>query len=122
MKAAQWDTNYYPGSLYAEIHTASVTHPLQGSGSAKYDFTDGSQETLSLIAYQDFNPKGKHAGGSEHWNFELRAESLKGLEEFALSPSSQIGIHRSRDYRLFNKQDSVQRASLLDTTALMSLV
>ena len=33
VKAARWDTNYYLGSLYAEIHTASVNHPLQGSGS-----------------------------------------------------------------------------------------
>jgi hypothetical protein len=77
VKVASWDTNYYPGGLYTEARTATVNHPLQGSGSARYDFTDSSQEILSLIAYQDFNPKSTHAGGSEHWNFELRAESLK---------------------------------------------
>jgi hypothetical protein len=77
VKVAQWDTNYYPGSIYTEKGTAAVNHPLQGSGSAKYEFSDGSQETFSLIAYQDFNPKGTHDGGSEHWNFELRAENLK---------------------------------------------
>ncbi len=77
VKVAQWNSNYYPGSTYTEPSTATVNHPLLGSGSAKYYFTDGSQETFSLIAYQDFNPKGTHSSGKEHWNFELRIESLK---------------------------------------------
>lgn len=74
--SAQWNTNYYPDCTYVEKNVASHYHPLQGSGSAKYQFGDGSQETFSLIVYQDYNPKGSHFGGKEHWNFELRAESL----------------------------------------------
>ena len=76
VSSAQWDTNYYPECTYVERNVASRNHPLQGSGSAKYQFDDGSQETFSLIVYQDYNPKGSHFGGKEHWNFELRAENL----------------------------------------------
>ena len=74
--SAQWDTNYYPDCTYVEKNVTSRNHPLQGSGSAKYQFGDGGQETFSLIVYQDYNAKGSHFDGKEHWNFELRAESL----------------------------------------------
>ncbi len=61
-----------PGYLYEELGEASSVHPCAGSACMMFHDPLGQLCSIDVIAYYDYNPKGIHANGKPHWNFEKR--------------------------------------------------